>query len=325
MDSVMKKIVYPEDYGCITLCIHSAEYSDGYTRMDASAEGIPYPITVIRKDELWRAEILHDLLASDQSDRNWHNVLLLSDGRLDDCGGIASPCPCEKFRVNQDENYWAKSLNGLMIHESQLGSTMIERGDRYYGTRADGGYISVAKEVWLAATHPEKQYAGVWSAHGDCPYIEQEIVHMASPEYKKTHDSDGNYIPLEIRDQYEPWFFNYFLVKKGREKKEKKPAREKRIEREFGKRLSDQGIPVKYQVQCEYGIADIVTPNAIYEVKAALSRSDIHKATSQVLLYRKCINPNAKAVIVGCPYDNEKVEIELAQALGVDVILWEDS
>jgi hypothetical protein len=102
-------------------------------------------------------------------------------------------------------------------------------------------------------------------------------------------------------------------------------AKEKRLELEFGKSLSDQGIPVKHQVRCEHGIADIVTSDAIYEVKASLSRGDIYRAASQVLLYRNCINPSAKAVIVGYPDKKEPVNAEIAKALGIEMIVCKDT
>lgn len=106
--------------------------------------------------------------------------------------------------------------------------------------------------------------------------------------------------------------------------REKTTNKEKRLELEFGKSLSGQGISVQYQVKCECGIADIVTPDAIYEVKASLSRGNIFRAASQVLLYRNCINPSAKAVIVGYPHDKEPVNVEIANKLGVEVVVCED-
>jgi hypothetical protein len=106
---------------------------------------------------------------------------------------------------------------------------------------------------------------------------------------------------------------------------EKPMAKEKRLEKEFGESLSDQGILVQYQVHCEYGIADIVTPDAVYEVKASLSRGDIYRAASQVLLYRNCINPSARAIIVGYPNNEEPVNIEIATALGIEVIVCRDT
>jgi len=96
---------------------------------------------------------------------------------------------------------------------------------------------------------------------------------------------------------------------------------EKRLERKFGKTLAEQGIFVQYQVRCKYGIADIVTPDAIYEVKASLSRSSMLRAIAQVLLYQKCINPSARVIIVGHPCSTQPVDVEMANSLDIEVII----
>ncbi|EFH86598.1 hypothetical protein [Ktedonobacter racemifer] len=108
-------------------------------------------------------------------------------------------------------------------------------------------------------------------------------------------------------------------------KAEKPRGKEEKLEKEFGAKLTAQGIPVQYQVRCEHGRADIVTPDAIYEIKASLSRSTLHKAIAQVLLYRDCINPSAKAVVVGYPHRKEKVDVAMANRLNVEVIVCEES
>jgi prophage antirepressor-like protein len=99
---------------------------------------------------------------------------------------------------------------------------------------------------------------------------------------------------------------------------------EKKLEELFGTHLEAQGITVQYQVRCEVGIADIVTLNAIYELKAALSKSSLQQAVGQVLAYRACINPLAKAIVVGYPSRNEPVDLKFAEAVGVEVIVWTD-
>jgi hypothetical protein len=106
--------------------------------------------------------------------------------------------------------------------------------------------------------------------------------------------------------------------------KEKVDKTEKRIEKAFAATLTNQGIPVQHQVKCKAGIADIVTPDAIYEVKAYLTRSSIQKGIAQVLAYRACIHPSAKVAVVGYAYKKQPVDFKFAQALGVDVIVWED-
>lgn len=96
------------------------------------------------------------------------------------------------------------------------------------------------------------------------------------------------------------------------------------IEKAFGKQLKDQGGSVNHQVRCEYGIADIVTPDAIYEIKAYLDRESLFTAIGQVLAYRTNINPHAKAVVVGRKPKVGTVNRHIAEAVGVEVIVWED-
>jgi hypothetical protein len=100
---------------------------------------------------------------------------------------------------------------------------------------------------------------------------------------------------------------------------------EKVIEKAFGKQLEGQGISVSYQVRCEHGIADIVTPDAIYEIKAYLDRESLFTAIGQVLSYRTCINPTARAVVVGQQPGWKPVHTQIAQSVGVEVIIWNDS
>ncbi len=153
--------------------------------------------------------------------------------------------------------------------------------------------------------------------------IRDKSQHLEAQRYASTHDMSGNYIPEDERCQYRPGFWGDYLEKKH-PPREKTLAKEKRIELAFGKMLTDQGISVQYQVHCINGIADIVTPDVIYEIKAHLTRSTIHKAIGQVLAYRQCINPSAKVSIVGCRHKRlTSMDIELASSLGVDVIVWE--
>lgn len=99
---------------------------------------------------------------------------------------------------------------------------------------------------------------------------------------------------------------------------------EKKIEKAFGKQLEAQGIPVQYQVPCLHGQADIVTPEAIYEIKVYLNKKNLHEAIGQVLAYRAALNPAAKAIVVGCKPKRGSINIQLAQAVGVEVIIWDE-
>lgn len=101
---------------------------------------------------------------------------------------------------------------------------------------------------------------------------------------------------------------------------------EKALELSFGQSLEEQGISVQYQVKCDAGIADIVTPDAIYEIKDTLDENSFFKALGQISVYRQQINPAAKAFIVGrieaMSLKRRNAMISSAQALGIEVIFW---
>jgi hypothetical protein len=124
----------------------------------------------------------------------------------------------------------------------------------------------------------------------------------------------------------DPAFSAFLNLYNGPSERTPKAKAEKQIECAFGAKLEAQGQLVRYQVHCEMGIADIVTSNAIYEIKAVLSRSHLRQAIAQVLAYRACINPSAKVSIVGrkCKKSDAPPDFKIAHALGVEVILWED-
>jgi hypothetical protein len=96
---------------------------------------------------------------------------------------------------------------------------------------------------------------------------------------------------------------------------------EKQIEKTLIKRLKKQGIPAAPQFRCSAGIADIVTPSAIYEIKLRLTRDSLFHAIGQVLLYRESIDPSRQAIVVGVNSGIEDL-IPLAKKIGVEVELW---
>lgn len=115
-------------------------------------------------------------------------------------------------------------------------------------------------------------------------------------------------------------------AEKLREEKQE-PTRkqiEKDIEVAFSERLKQQDIEVRRQVRCPSGIADIVTPNAIYEVKAELTHRELRHAIAQVLSYRVYINPTAKVYVIGCKPKKEEIMYDLTEALGVEIIIWDE-
>ncbi|MBD2681577.1 hypothetical protein H6G98_28575 [Nostoc sp. FACHB-857] len=93
-------------------------------------------------------------------------------------------------------------------------------------------------------------------------------------------------------------------------------------------RIALAGIPavprieVERQVSCQAGIADVVTRNAIYEIKLHLNKTEVFKAIGQVLLYRQCINPNCEAIIV-CKSSQVRDLYQVIKELDVQIFEWE--
>jgi hypothetical protein len=92
----------------------------------------------------------------------------------------------------------------------------------------------------------------------------------------------------------------------------------------FCEHLAAIGIDYQTEVHCGFGRADIVTPEAIYEVKFPISRTNFFHAVGQVVLYRAGINPDARAVIltVHPEGDDFQMFIDAAEKAGVEVELW---
>lgn len=97
---------------------------------------------------------------------------------------------------------------------------------------------------------------------------------------------------------------------------------ERDIEISFAGYLREKGLNPRRQVQCWCGTADIVTDDAIYEVKKNLDRESLFRAIGQVLLYRMAINPIAAPKIVTNQILAPQEVISTANAIGVDVIQW---
>lgn len=116
--------------------------------------------------------------------------------------------------------------------------------------------------------------------------------------------------------------YNYGKRKYGRP--------ENKLEALVGLSLEEQGISVQYQVKCDAGIADIVTPDAIYEVKPDICYAHkMFEAIGQVVVYRQMINPSARAYVVGYPIRGGRTQKQLdaiqnaAKAVGVEVLFWD--
>ncbi|HEX3051053.1 MAG TPA: hypothetical protein VHP83_10400 [Aggregatilineaceae bacterium] len=96
---------------------------------------------------------------------------------------------------------------------------------------------------------------------------------------------------------------------------------EAQIERDLAARLRKHGHQVKRQVRCTAGVADIVTEEAVYEIKRSLTRDHIFSAIGQVLTYRQAINPDLHPIVIG-PASTEYITdlIHLARKFGVFIV-----
>jgi hypothetical protein len=90
--------------------------------------------------------------------------------------------------------------------------------------------------------------------------------------------------------------------------------------------LRAHGIAVEEQVTCAAGTADLVTADhsVIYEVKFRLTRKSLLAACGQIEVYRACINPAARAVIVGLATCETAALIPHLAELGIEVVAWKD-
>jgi hypothetical protein len=87
--------------------------------------------------------------------------------------------------------------------------------------------------------------------------------------------------------------------------------------------FSGAGMFVRQQVPCPAGRADLVTKNAIFELKAYLNRRSLHQAIGQLTLYRPHLNPSAELVVV-CIKSSVRGLHERAREAGIEVLEWPD-
>jgi hypothetical protein len=106
------------------------------------------------------------------------------------------------------------------------------------------------------------------------------------------------------------------------DKKIAKQILEEQIVEALIERLKNQGISAEPNVTCRAGIADIVTPSAIYEVKLWLTRDTLFEAIGQVLLYKQSIDLSRQAIIVGVNSGVESL-IPIVKEIGIDVEFWQ--
>lgn len=165
----------------------------------------------------------------------------------------------------------------------------------------------------------------------DCTYLGDNVQFMDRIK-KDCHDQ--GYIPLFGYHPEQGWTFHTIFPPDGTVSKkkiaaffERKQASvlscEKDLERCLVRFYKKKKKGCRYQVQCDAGIADIVTDDAVIEVEYTLSRSKAFEAIGQVLAYRQAINPFAKAEIVALSIDNQAMPIVYAaMQLGIIFRVW---
>jgi len=89
---------------------------------------------------------------------------------------------------------------------------------------------------------------------------------------------------------------------------------ERQIEDAVCRALSNAGVTYCRQVECDIGIADIVTPSRVYEVKPCLDASTVFKAIGQALAYAGALGGRHQAVVIG---ELTPAGTHIAEAAGV--------
>ncbi len=100
---------------------------------------------------------------------------------------------------------------------------------------------------------------------------------------------------------------------------------ERGLQRQITTRLRLQGYNPKMEVSCSTGRADIVTDDAVFEVKHLLTRDELSRAIRQVKRYRDAIDPCKRAIVIG-KESTEDIDdlIRFAQSEGVEVAFWQE-
>lgn len=105
-------------------------------------------------------------------------------------------------------------------------------------------------------------------------------------------------------------------------------AEQRRLEREteegVAARLQAAGIAYQRQVRVASGVIDILTPDAIYEVKTFLTRDDLLKGVGQLMVYRAETEGGdvLRLVLVGRSTRETGPLLPVLAKLGIEVDLW---
>ena len=146
--------------------------------------------------------------------------------------------------------------------------------------------------------------------------------------------SERNHLAyIDYHPKYERWAF-HTLVDLSAHMVFRKPIADECVSREgkpriceadieeaFVKYLEKEGRAPQRQVRCKAGIIDILTDDAIYEVKRDLDRSSIITAIGELLLYQKAV-PRNNLVIVGRNHHSLASLQHYLDTLGIKVIRW---
>jgi hypothetical protein len=112
----------------------------------------------------------------------------------------------------------------------------------------------------------------------------------------------------------------------GCETKPRRKAGERLLEKKVFDFFVGAGELVWRQVDCGFaGVADVVTKDAIYELKDRLPRRSYQQALGQLQLYKNYLNPCARMGIIcnGTNMSPRKLE-KLESLTGVAVLVWQD-
>lgn len=93
---------------------------------------------------------------------------------------------------------------------------------------------------------------------------------------------------------------------------------EKAIEDVLYERLVDMGLNVKRQVQIGAGVVDIITDEAIYEVKYKLDRDSVFRGTGQLMIYSQHFKDKSLRM-VGLEHSDLKILRPYLRRLGIHV------
>lgn len=113
------------------------------------------------------------------------------------------------------------------------------------------------------------------------------------------------------------------------EDRERGDVQARRIEQEIEEALcldlARSGVEAQRQVRLRCGVADVMTPDAIYEVKAALTRDSIVQAVGQLSIYRAEADDGHpwRLIVVGRETRETAALLPTLAKLGVEVELWQ--